>query len=221
MRRMYDRFLRARERSFEPEPEAPTAAAREAPVPVRIASAEERASGATCRICFSADFDPARGPSTGSGLPVSVTPRTAPGLSGVSTPGESELVAPCRCLGTQEWVHVGCLQRWQRSVSSSSLSPRLQLGILRAMLETGQPPDFDSRQATAGSARAQSCNVCLAPFALPPPPIPTGELDFGPGDRWCSRLHRYHMRFWQVHCSSQRPAGFLHKAASTTRWCCC
>mmetsp|Transcript_3719 Transcript_3719/g.12774 ORF Transcript_3719/g.12774 Transcript_3719/m.12774 type:complete len:401 (-) Transcript_3719:106-1308(-) len=51
------------------------------------------------------------------------------------------LVSPCRCTGTQEWVHVGCLRQWQRVSMRSS------------------------------GAREKRCRVCHATFKLPRPPM--------------------------------------------------
>lgn len=48
-----------------------------------VASEDDRAAGAICRICFEA--------------------------------GDGLLIAPCKCTGSQKWVHVECVRRWQRS----------------------------------------------------------------------------------------------------------
>jgi len=58
-----------------------------------------------------------------------------------------QLVSPCKCEGTQKYVHLECLRRWQRSV---------QLG------GSNHPED------TAREDRHLICNVCKAPFNLPP-----------------------------------------------------
>lgn len=55
--------------------------------------------------------------------------------------GDGALIAPCRCAGTQRWVHAGCLREWQRvSVSSTGRVER-------------------------------RCRVCRHAFRLPRPPI--------------------------------------------------
>ena len=55
--------------------------------------------------------------------------------------GDGVLIAPCRCAGTQRWVHAGCLREWQRvSVSSAGRVER-------------------------------RCRVCRHAFRLPRPPI--------------------------------------------------
>ena len=64
---------------------APASRARPRPE-LREATAEEMASGATCRFCLEAGCE-----------------------------GEEKLVAPCSCQGTMLWVHVACLRRWQRA----------------------------------------------------------------------------------------------------------
>ncbi|KAF4682817.1 hypothetical protein FOZ60_010073 [Perkinsus olseni] len=58
----------------------------------------------------------------------------------------NELIAPCMCKGTQKWVHVSCLQSWQR-----------------AMQIIGG--DIASEKAT-------TCNVCQGKLALAPPERP-------------------------------------------------
>ena len=62
---------------------------------------------------------------------------------------DGDLVAPCACIGTQEWVHVVCLRKWQR-------------------VSLGSYEKHDS-----------ICNVCKAPFALPPPPLPKSRIRAG------------------------------------------
>ena len=65
--------------------------------------------------------------------------------------GEEELIAPCACTGTQQWIHEQCLRQWQRSL----------LG-----------------QRDAGH-RASRCSVCTTLFALPPPRLPTAPVQVG------------------------------------------
>ncbi|KAF4704763.1 hypothetical protein FOZ62_020034 [Perkinsus olseni] len=69
------------------------------------------------------------------------------------SPGETkgnELIAPCMCKGSQKWVHVSCLQRWQRAMQ---------------VIGAG---DFASEKAT-------TCSVCQGRFALDPPERPLLE----------------------------------------------
>jgi putative AlgH/UPF0301 family transcriptional regulator len=66
------------------------------------------------------------------------------------TPDDA-LIAPCVCTGTQEFVHVTCLRKWQRASQS---------GGYRTGHET-------------------FCSVCKAPFALPPPPLPKSAVRAG------------------------------------------
>mmetsp|Transcript_125687 Transcript_125687/g.350124 ORF Transcript_125687/g.350124 Transcript_125687/m.350124 type:complete len:452 (-) Transcript_125687:95-1450(-) len=79
------------------------------------------AGGPICRICFV-------------------------GAGGDDEEGQ-QLVSPCRCEGSQKFVHLSCLRRWQRSV---------QLG------GSNHPED------AAREDRHLICNVCKAPFSLPP-----------------------------------------------------
>lgn len=60
---------------------------------------------------------------------------------------EGLLVSPCRCEGSQKFVHLSCLRHWQRSV---------QLG------GSNHPED------TVREDRHQVCNVCKSAFNLPP-----------------------------------------------------
>lgn len=57
-----------------------------------------------------------------------------------------DLVSPCKCGGTQRYVHLSCLRQWQRTAT---------LG--------GQ------------AHKATRCEVCLAPFTCRPPPLSPGE----------------------------------------------
>ena len=65
--------------------------------------------------------------------------------------GEEELIAPCACTGTQQWIHEQCLRQWQRSLQG---------------------------QRDAGH-RASRCSVCTTLFALPPPRLPTAPVQVG------------------------------------------
>ena len=145
LRHIYELYLESRELAFAPSP---------AILPsLRVASADDHSAGAACRICFAADFG------------------CDPGVDAVATAlgtgnlRASELVAPCSCIGSQEWVHVGCLQRWQRTCS----------GAQAARFLPARAP-----ATSAGTARARVCNVCLSPFALAQPVTETRELDFEP-----------------------------------------
>mmetsp|Transcript_2632 Transcript_2632/g.5800 ORF Transcript_2632/g.5800 Transcript_2632/m.5800 type:complete len:234 (+) Transcript_2632:306-1007(+) len=60
----------------------------------------------------------------------------------------AELLRPCDCRGTQEYVHHECLRRWQMSVLS------------------GKVGDYCMYE------RASRCPVCLQRFSLPPPQLP-------------------------------------------------
>ena len=54
---------------------------------------------------------------------------------------EGELISPCMCRGSNEWVHLECLRQWQKNVVlTQSTHPKYQTSIDRI------------------------CNVCLEPF---------------------------------------------------------
>ena len=80
--------------------------------------AAKEADAPMCRYCFSSDAE------------------------------DGELISPCACKGSQEFVHLACLRRWQRMVLVS------------------QPthPQF-----YRDDIRHHECNVCKAPFTCPPP----------------------------------------------------
>eukprot|EP00928_Gymnodinium_smaydae_P032717 TRINITY_DN23624_c0_g1_i1.p1 TRINITY_DN23624_c0_g1~~TRINITY_DN23624_c0_g1_i1.p1 ORF type:complete len:434 (+),score=104.66 TRINITY_DN23624_c0_g1_i1:103-1404(+) len=79
---------------------------------------------AICRICFAGDDGDGDGDGAGAG----------------------ELVSPCRCVGSQKYVHVSCLRKWQRSVQLSG---------------SNHPAE------RAREIRHKVCNVCNTPFDLP------------------------------------------------------
>jgi len=54
-----------------------------------------------------------------------------------------ELLSPCSCIGTQQYVHFKCLRKWQESVLAS--------------------------QRSADDERAEKCSVCQTKFSVPPP----------------------------------------------------
>lgn len=61
---------------------------------------------------------------------------------------DNPLVSPCKCQGSQRFIHMGCLQKWQRSVL------------------LGQP----NHPAMQGNEeRHLICNVCRTPFNVAPP----------------------------------------------------
>uniref|UniRef100_A0A6C0JC71 UBC core domain-containing protein n=1 Tax=viral metagenome TaxID=1070528 RepID=A0A6C0JC71_9ZZZZ len=54
-----------------------------------------------------------------------------------------ELISPCKCTGTNKWVHPKCLAKWQyTSILSQSTHPKYQTGI------------------------EYKCNVCLSPYNI-------------------------------------------------------
>ena len=62
--------------------------------------------------------------------------------------GDNRLISPCKCQGSQKWIHERCLRRWQRSV---------QL----------QRPNGPTRDAE--EQRHIVCNVCREKFDVLPP----------------------------------------------------
>ncbi|KAJ7535301.1 hypothetical protein O6H91_12G026800 [Diphasiastrum complanatum] len=60
---------------------------------------------------------------------------------------ENQLISPCACTGTQAFVHLKCLRRWQRAVMSSRLPG-------------------------AGHTPALICSVCTSRFTVAPPKPP-------------------------------------------------
>lgn len=53
------------------------------------------------------------------------------------------LVSPCGCSGTQKWVHVGCLRRWQRVSVSSSGAVQKKCMVCHQKFRTPRPPMAD------------------------------------------------------------------------------
>jgi len=90
----------------------------------------------SCRICFEADCD-----------------------------SSNQLVSPCKCKGTQRYVHTKCLRRWQRTALA-------------------QP----------NSKRAMICSVCNSFYSMPPPVLSPSleESSFVGGilPSWLSALSR-------------------------------
>ncbi|KAL2071409.1 hypothetical protein VTL71DRAFT_12644 [Oculimacula yallundae] len=71
----------------------------------------------TCRICLE-EVPPTLEPLTG-GIPSILHP--APKVSYISSDASSgRLIRPCKCRGSQQYVHEGCLQEWRHSDPSHS-----------------------------------------------------------------------------------------------------
>lgn len=66
---------------------------------------------------------------------------------GQETENLEELISPCKCEGSQKYIHLSCLRRWQRTV---------QLG------SSNHPEDRGAED------RHLVCNVCKGTFNLPP-----------------------------------------------------
>ena len=63
--------------------------------------------------------------------------------------GEGKLIAPCACSGSQEWVHIPCLRKWQKATMR------------------------------AGHGHEAICSVCQTPYALKPPELPNSPVRSG------------------------------------------
>lgn len=57
------------------------------------------------------------------------------------------LISPCKCEGSQKYIHVSCLRKWQRTVQLAG---------------SNHPEDHDAED------RHSVCNVCKGTFDLPP-----------------------------------------------------
>ena len=114
LRVLYEAGFHRRSQRQPPSPPSPSLL--ENLPALRTATKEEIERGATCRFCF----------------------------DGGGGEAEGKLIAPCACTGTQEFVHVLCLRKWQRA----------------------------SQLSGHHSGHESVCNVCKVPFALPPPALP-------------------------------------------------
>ena len=65
---------------------------------------------------------------------------------------EDDLVQPCACAGTQAWIHIGCLQRWQQS------SPNRSRKAICPVCKTAYAPEFVPREKPPAS---------VSPLSLP------------------------------------------------------
>lgn len=140
LRLLFERYEAARERAFnvgEPLGVAQESQPRESQLSdLRRASEVDKSNGAACRICLTQDAESV----------------------------ENDLVAPCQCSGSQEWVHIACLRQWQQSIQQDNAGVGNARASQLAMV-------LGLRQR--GENRARVCNVCLANFALSPLPQPS------------------------------------------------
>lgn len=91
----------------------------EAVQPSTQVAAPDDTESPTCRICF----------------------------AGAAAGNDGQLISPCACTGSQKYVHLGCLRRWQRSVQLTG---------------SNHPEDVRREE------RHEVCNVCRSTFNLPP-----------------------------------------------------
>jgi len=131
--RIVQDFLRDLYERATTRPES-AAGASEPAVPLRVATEADIASGATCRFCME-----------GEG------------------PGYSQLIAPCDCAGSQEWVHVACLRKWQRTCPS---------------------------RKHARSCQVCTCRFALSPKAPKVPPVAVGSLLVADAELGSGTFHR-------------------------------
>ena len=58
--------------------------------------------------------------------------------------GDGALIAPCRCAGTQRWVHAGCLREWRRVSVSSTGRVERRCRVCRHAFRMPRPPIKDA-----------------------------------------------------------------------------
>jgi len=121
----------------------------------RVGDKEAIFRGYICRFCFETIYSPPPLPPTESSEASSKS-CTAMSTSD-STIGnkKNSLVAPCRCTGGSEWVHIQCLRRWQKQCLQQH----------RSSAETN-----DNQQRSRHAAFY--CDVCTSPYQLQPPRPP-------------------------------------------------
>jgi len=87
-----------------------------------------------CRICFTGECDEPDGEDLSTGL--------------------NPLIAPCGCIGSQKYVHIECLKKWQRSVQVQQLQ---QYNALTS-----------GTSSSSREARHLQCSVCRQAFSIAP-----------------------------------------------------
>ena len=92
--------------------------------------------GAESQLC--ATVPPARG--TDLDEPEQRTCRFCLGGEDEGAAGDDALIAPCRCRGTQGWVHHGCLREWQRVSVSSTGRVERRCRVCHSAFRTPRPP---------------------------------------------------------------------------------
>ena len=97
LRRLYTMHIEQQEAIFA-QPPSP------APEEAVVTATRAEARKATCRICFSETYAP--------------DGRERPD----EKPRPEALVAPCKCDGSQKWVHAGCLRRWVAALTPARVA---------------------------------------------------------------------------------------------------
>ena len=96
---------------------------------------------------------------------------------------DDALVAPCRCEGSQRFVHLSCLRRWQHTLVVDKVPMAERGGIARMLAHLIAPAGAGAGAGGGrggggggrtdadcyGDARSAVCQVCRAPFTIPPP----------------------------------------------------
>ena len=86
------------------------------------------------------------------------------------------LIAPCKCSGTQKYVHVECLRKWQRIIVQSEIdNGTLQARHISSWLRNNnsinitEPNPTPSTSSRQNVDRATHCTVCQSRFSIRPP----------------------------------------------------
>eukprot|EP00754_Rhynchopus_humris_P025150 Rhum_TRINITY_DN14934_c10_g2::Rhum_TRINITY_DN14934_c10_g2_i1::g.129354::m.129354 len=93
---------------------------------------------------------------------------------------DDALVAPCRCEGSQRFVHLSCLRRWQHTLVVDKVPMAERGGIARMLAHLITPAGAGAAAGGGGGggrtdadcygdARSAVCQVCRTPFTIPPP----------------------------------------------------
>ena len=93
---------------------------------------------------------------------------TTSSSSSTTTIPKNALIAPCNCTGGSRWVHLKCLQQWQR------MQVRNVINDTSANNHTNTEA-MDASDNTVGTvtytAAGYSCNVCTSPYLSRPPTV--------------------------------------------------
>ena len=170
--------------------------------------------GADAQLC--ATVPPARG--TDPDPPEQRTCRFCLGGEDEGAAGDDALIAPCRCRGTQGWVHHGCLREWQRVSVSSTGRVERRCRVCHSAFRTPRPPIKDvikewcvSFSLTCISAinlaiRMTSLRVQSNPTGSIQPP-PTGSSATAERGGRCSATPSWRKRAWSTSAPRTNSSG--------------